>query len=51
MEIRGRRSFFQGGLLDFLEEKGTQYLIKVKLKAWEYSLKTKSGAKCRIVLL
>ena len=43
--VRADSAFFQGGLLDFLEEKGTQYLIKVKLKGLEILLESKKWRK------
>ena len=43
--VRADSAFFHGGLLDFLEEKGTQYLIKVKLKGLEILLKNQKWRK------
>ena len=33
--VRADSAFFNGGLLDYLEEKGCQYMIKVKMKGLE----------------
>jgi len=43
--VRADSAFFQGDLLDFLEEKGTQYLIKVKLKGLGILLESKKWRK------
>ena len=43
--IRADSAFFQGELLDYLEEKGTRYMIKVKLKELKSLLESKSWRK------
>ncbi|MCD6307079.1 MAG: IS1380 family transposase [Deltaproteobacteria bacterium] len=45
--VRGDSAFFQGGLLDFLEEKGAQYMIKVKLRGLERLLESKEWRKVK----
>lgn len=43
--IRADSAFFQGELLDYLEEKGTLYMIKVKLKELKSLLESKKWRK------
>ena len=43
--IRADSAFFQGELLDYLEEKGAQYMIKVKLKELKSLLESKNWRK------
>jgi hypothetical protein len=43
--VRADSAFFQGELLDYLEEKGALYMIKVKLRGLETLLKSKEWRK------
>jgi len=45
--VRADSAFFHGGLLDFLEEKGAQYIIKVKLKGLEKLLERQKWRKVK----
>ena len=45
--VRADSAFFHGGLLDFLEEKGSQYIIKVKLKGLEKLLERQQWRKVK----
>jgi len=45
--VRGDSAFFIGALLDFLESKGAEYLIKVKMKGLEILLSGKKWRKVR----
>jgi len=50
IDVRADSAFFNGDLLDFLEEKGARYTIKVKLKGLENLLRAKNGEKSKTVL-
>jgi len=45
--VRGDSAFFIGALLDFLENKGAEYLIKVKMKGLETLMSGKKWRKVR----
>jgi len=45
--VRGDSAFFQGGLLDFLEEKGARCMIKVKLRGLEKLLQNQQWRKVK----
>jgi hypothetical protein len=46
--VRGDSGFFNGGLLDFLEEKGSEYLIKVKMRNLATLLMQQSWRKAKM---
>ena len=45
--FRGDSGFFVGELLDFLDERGQDYLIKAKLKGMKSLLETKQWTKVK----
>ncbi len=45
--VRGDSAFFQGEFLDYLEENGTGYMIKVKLRGLEKLLRSQEWRKVR----